>query len=175
MADPFLGEIRIFGFSYAPYAWATCNGALVPLRQQSALYTLLGTTYGGDGSTTFQLPNLAARGVCNAGQAPGLNTYALGQTFGDNAVTLTVAQIASHSHQANAYEGGSGTRTPNPATGSALSATDIITPFVSAVPDQTLSPVAITPAGGGQPHENRQPGLPLMFCICMSGNYPVFP
>lgn len=175
MADPYTGEIRIFGFPFAPVDWAFCNGATIPLVQQTALFALIGTTFGGNGSSTFQLPNLSARGFCGAGQGVGLQPYQLGDEFGQSSVTLGVSEIAAHSHQLYAYEGGAGARTPGPTSTSALGTSDLTSIFAAAPVDQAFSPSAITPAGGGQPHENRQPGLPLNFCIATSGVYPDFP
>ena len=175
MADPYMGEIRIFGFPFVPVGWAACNGATIPLRQQTTLFALIGTTFGGNGSSTFQLPNLAARGFCGAGQGNGLQQHQLGDTFGETSVTLEVSQIAAHSHQVFAYEGGTATHTPGPTPTSALSTSDLTSIYTAATADQTFSPTAITQAGNGQAHENRQPGLPLLFCIATTGVFPDFP
>jgi microcystin-dependent protein len=175
MADPYTGEIRIFGFPYVPVDWAACNGATLPLQQQTALFALIGITYGGNGTSTFQLPNLSARGFCGIGQGPGLQQYDLGETFGQASVALSVNEMALHNHQMFAYEGGTGTHTPGPTPTSALSTSDLNSIFVAATADQTFSPSAISQTGDGQPHENRQPGLPLRFCIATSGVFPDFP
>lgn len=175
MADPYTGEIRIFGFPFVPVGWAACNGATLPLQQQTTLFALIGTTFGGNGTSTFQLPNLSARGFCGSGQGAGLQQYDLGEPFGDTSVTLSVNEIAAHSHQMFAYEGGTGAHTPGPTPTSALSTSDLNAFYVAAAADQTFSPVAISQGGGGQPHENRQPGLPLLLCISMAGIFPDFP
>lgn len=175
MADPYTGEIRMFGFPYVPADWAACNGATVPVRQQSTLFSLIGITFGGNGTSTFQLPNLSARGFCGSGQGPGLQPYSLGNAFGEATIALNVSEMAAHNHQAFAYEGGTGAHTPGPTASSALSTSDLNAIYAAAPADQALSPVAITSSGGGQAHENRQPGLPLLLCIAMNGIYPDFP
>ena len=174
MADPYIGEIRIFGFQYAPLNWAVCNGATLAVQQNTALYSLIGATYGGDGVRTFQLPNLSSRGFCNVGQGAGLEDYQLGEAFGAASVTLTVDEIPPHNHVASAYSGGSGTRTTTPTSTSALSSSDLMSIFNAGPANLTLSPAAVTPAGGGQSHENRQPGIPLMFGISLRGVFPTF-
>jgi len=176
MADPYMGEIKMFGFDFPPMYWAACNGQRIPIQQLPALYVLLGVTYGGDGVTNFQLPNLSARGFCGAGQGPGMTElYPVGEVFGAAAVTLTVPEIAAHNHTINAWEGGSGTKDPAPKPTSALSSSDVNVVYGPTPVNQVMAPQAVTPAGGGLPHENRQPGLPLMLCISLSGEYPTFP
>lgn len=174
MADPYLGEIRIFGFNYAPYQWAECNGATLPLRQNTALFSLIGIAYGGNGSTTFQLPNLAGRGFCGQGQGPGLSNYFVGETFGQAAVTLTVNEMAAHTHQLSAYEGGTGVKQAGPSASGALSASDVAAIYANGTPNQTMSPATVGFAGGNLAHENRQPGLPLMMAIALTGTFPQF-
>ena len=115
MTQPFIGEIQMFGFNFNPRGWAFCNGATLPIAQNTALFSLLGTTYGGNGQTTFQLPNFAARAGCQQGQGPGLNARFLGETFGTDTVTLNANQTPLHNHGVNAYSqtaAGSGSGSP---------------------------------------------------------------
>ena len=103
MSDPYIGEIQIFGFNFNPRGWAFCNGAVLPISQNTALFALLGTTHGGNGQSTFQLPNLAARAACHFGQGPGLGSRAMGETFGASTATLSILEIPPHSHGVNAF------------------------------------------------------------------------
>lgn len=176
MADPYIGEVRMFGFNYAPYQWAACNGALAAVQQNSALFSLLGTKFGGNGSTNFGLPNLAARSACGSGQGLGLSSRALGEVFGSQNVSLTVNEIPPHNHQGlPIWEGGSGSRTAAPSSTAALSSADVAVVFVKPDNAVTMSPMAIGVGGGSLPHENQQPSLPINFCISLTGVYPSFP
>ncbi len=179
MTQPFIGEIQMFGFNFNPRGWAFANGATLPIAQNTALFALLGTTYGGNGQTTFQLPNFAGRAGCQQGQGPGLTNRFLGETFGTNTVTLTAAQVPSHSHAINAFSQSDGTkRAASPATNSGLSNLTNATakPFINTPINTTLAPNMISPSqGGGQPHENQQPYLGLNFCIALQGIFPAFP
>src|SRR5512133_1608136 len=113
MADPFVAEIRIFPFNFAPKGWAFCNGQLLPLSQNTALFSLLGTTYGGDGKSNFALPNIQGNAVMHPGQGPGLSLHDLGETGGSDTVTLLQSEIPAHSHPVNASQGDATERTPN--------------------------------------------------------------
>lgn len=176
MADPYIGEIRNFGFNYAPYQWASCNGATMLIQQNSALYALIGTQFGGDGRTNFMLPNLAARAPGGQGQGPGLTPRSTGEDFGAQQVSLVVDEIAPHNHGGiQVWEGGSGTRTPGPTPEAALSAADIAIVFANPSDTVIMSPMAIGVSGGAIPHENRQPALSTNFCIALSGVFPSFP
>lgn len=176
MADPYIGEVRMFGFNYAPYQWATCNGALMGVQQNTALFSLIGSAFGGDGRTTFGLPNMAARAPCGQGQGPGLTPRALGKSFGSQQVSLLVGDMPPHNHQAlQVWEGGSGTRTPGPSSTSALSAANIAEIFGAPTDTVAMSPAAIGISGGSQPHDNQQPSLPVNFCISLAGIFPSFP
>jgi len=174
MSDPFLGEIRMVGFNYAPEGWALCNGQILPISQNSALFALLGTTYGGDGRITFALPDLRARVPLHQGQSAGTDVYPIGQVGGVERVTLTTAQVPAHSHGLAAHNGagsspsaaGTFIASPaDPATGEALNA-------FSPTTNTVMNAQAIAASGDGQPHENRQPYLCLNFIIATQGIFP---
>lgn len=180
MTEPFIGQIQPFGFNFNPYGWAFCNGATLPIQQNTALFSLLGTQYGGNGQTTFQLPNLASRAGCQQGSGPGLTPRTIGETFGANTVTLTSQQIPSHNHGMRAYSqsaSGSGTGTPVANGGlSFLVGSTTSKSFIAAPLNTQLAPNMIQPsAGGGLPHENQQPYLGLNFSIALQGVFPSFP
>ena len=169
MSDPFIAEIRIFGFNFAPQGWASCDGQLLPISQNTALFSLLGTTYGGDGRTSFALPNLARNFAVGAGQGPGLSDRQLGESGGTANVSLTTSQMPQHSH------GLRGTASPdaNSPAGAALAATATGAPAYR-IPG-ALAPMAgssLAASGQSAPHENRQPYLALMFCIALQGVFP---
>ncbi len=168
--EPFIGQIQAFGFNFAPKNWALCNGQLMSIAQNSALFSLLGTTYGGDGIQTFALPDLRGRASLHYGQAPGLSNYEIGQASGTENVTLLTSEIPSHSHAA-ALSASSEPATTAIASGNILATSTI---YVAADPDETLNPksIMITPTGGNQPHENMQPYLAVNYCIALYGVYP---
>jgi microcystin-dependent protein len=176
MSDPYIGEIKMVGFDFAPSGYAFCDGRSLPVNQYQALFAVIQVTYGGDGRMNFLLPNLQACAPMGQGAGPGLTVRMPGQVIGDAAVTVTVPQLASHSHQLN---GGTLT-TPTPAqnvaapTSSAmfgLSAPNAVY-ATTTTPLQQMSPSAIGPAGGGQSHENRQPFLAVNFAIALTGVFP---
>ena len=169
MADPFVAEIRIFGFQFAPRGWATCDGQLLPISQNTALFSLLGTTYGGDGKSTFALPNLQGSAPMHPGQGPGLSLHDLGETGGSETTTLLVSEIPVHPHSVVASQGDGLERTP----GGQLLATGVTTSQY-ATPGATtpLAAQAVSVAGGSQPHNNMQPYLTLLFCIALQGVFP---
>ena len=180
MTEPFIGQIQQFGFNFNPRGWAFCNGATLPIQQNTALFALLGTQYGGNGQTTFQLPNFAGRGGCQQGQGPGLTPRSLGETFGTNTVTLTNSQIPSHTHGVNAYSQtatGSGSSSPVANGGlSFLASSTASKNFIATPLNTTFAPNMIQPnQGGGQPHQNQQPYLGVNFCIALQGVFPSFP
>jgi len=177
MSESFLGEVRIFGFSFAPAGWALCNGVTMPLRQQTALYSLIGTTFGGDGTTNFQLPNLVDRSLCGTGTGTGLTPRDLGDAFGEEQVVLDSTTMPAHNHVLSILEGGSAkSRQVTPDASSALSGAEIMSLYVTDPrPQVGFAPVGTTVSGGGQPHDNRQPMLALNFCISLDGDYPAFP
>ena len=175
MSEPYIGQVQLFGFNFAPRGWAFCNGATLSIPQNTALFSLIGTIYGGNGQTTFQLPNFAGRAGCQQGQGPGLTPRSLGEAFGVNTVTLTSNQIPQHNHGINAYVPSGSS---SPAANGGLSQPGISTnrPFNSSAPNTTFAPNMISPSqGGGQPHQNQQPYLGLNFCIALEGVYPSFP
>ena len=172
MADPFLGEIRLFGFNFNPKGWALCNGQLMPVSQNEALYSLLKYTYGGSGNR-FGLPNLQGSRPVMAGQGTGLSNYNLGQTGGTTTVPLTLNQLPGHSHAASAVNGPGGAA---PATNTVWSeaskrGVNAYAPSNSGSNVQMSSSVAST-VGGGMPHNNMQPYLTLNFCIATTGIMP---
>lgn len=170
MANPFVAEIRIMPFNFAPKGWAFCNGQILPLSQNTALFSLLGTTYGGDGKSNFALPNLQGCAPLQQGQGPGLSLRDLGETGGEQNVTLLQTEIPAHSHTA-AAGGGADTGSPqNNTWGSALKGHgNLYAPASSLV---QMSPLALGVTGGGQPHNNMPPFLTLNFCIALQGVYP---
>jgi microcystin-dependent protein len=169
MADPFVAEIRIFPFNFAPRGWAWCDGQLMPLSQNTALFSLLGTTYGGDGKSNFALPDLQGRAPMHPGQGPGLSLHELGETGGSETVTLLESEIPSHSHTLNASQGDGNERTP----ANQLLATGIgISQYQTPAATTNLSQNAVAPAGGDQPHNNMQPYLTFYFNIALQGVFP---
>lgn len=175
MAEPFLGEIGIFGFSFAPRGWALCNGATMLITQASTLYSLIGTSFGGDGTTRFQLPNLVDRATCGVGTGTGLTPRPLGDAFGEAAVALDISTLPAHNHVLSVRDG-PGNRLNVPDATSALSSAEVMSLYVTdPQPQVAFAPTAITPSGGGQPHDNQQPMLALNFCISLDGAYPAFP
>ena len=166
MASPFIGLIVQFGGNFAPRGWALCNGQILPIAQNTALFSILGTTYGGNGQTTFALPDLRSRVPVHSGQGPGLSSYALGQAGGQENVTLTASQLASHTHPLSAS---SNPTSKNPAN-NYISATGALA--FGTTDDVTMNPGSIDPSGGNQPHNNIQPYLTINFIICLEGIFP---
>ena len=174
MADPFVAEIRIFAFNFAPKGWAFCDGQLLPLSQNTALFSLLGTTYGGDGKSNFALPDMQGNVPMHPGDGAGLTSRVLGETGGSETVSLLQSEIPVHTHSMGAQNvplGSLVTPTNNtldhPASGNLFIATN---PTIVTMATQTLAPV-----GGGQPHNNMQPYLTLNFCIALQGIFPPRP
>lgn len=169
--DPFVAEIRIFPFNFAPKGWAWCDGQLLPISQNTALFSLLGTTYGGDGKSNFALPNLQGNAPMHPGQGPGLSLHDLGETGGSETVSLLESEIPSHAH--NLMASNQPGEDPGPAAealgrsvGASLYQNVTNTNIVQ------LSDNALAPAGGDQPHNNMQPYLTFYFCIALQGVYP---
>lgn len=169
--DPFVAEIRIFPFNFAPKGWAFCDGQLLPISQNTALFSLLGTTYGGDGKSTFALPNMQGNAPMHPGQGPGLSLHDLGETGGSETVTLLESEIPFHQHQMLAQNAitsqiadPTGATFTRPASGN-LFTTNLSSPV-------NMAPNALAPAGGDQPHNNMMPYLTLNFCIALQGVFP---
>jgi microcystin-dependent protein len=163
MAEPFLSEIRIFSFQFAPRFWALCNGQLLPINQNQALFSLLGTTFGGDGRVNFALPDFRGRTPIHVGAG-----HTLGERGGEQAHTLSIAEIPTHTHQAKATSEVQNTIVPS---GNYL-ATTAPSEFYSGTPSTPMAPAALSNVGGSQPHLNMQPFLTLNFCIALSGIFP---
>lgn len=171
MADPFVAEIRIFPFNFAPKGWAWCDGQLMPLSQNTALFSLLGTTYGGNGKSNFALPDLQGRAPMHPGQGPGLSLHDLGETGGSETVTLLESEIPAHSHALLAAPTPGNNRSPAGnvlarSTGGNVYLDPANAPLVS------MSGQALSPAGGDAPHNNLQPYLTFYFCIALQGVFP---
>lgn len=173
MMEPFVGEISMFCGNFAPTGWALCNGQLLPINQNQALFSILGTTYGGDGKTTFGLPDLRGRVPMHAGNGPGLSPRNLGESSGTETVALTVQQIPLHTHPLMGSGQPGATDNPEGALPAAVvdsSGTGISA--YSSQPNTAMSPQAIGPSGGGQPHTNLQPYQCINFIIALDGVYP---
>jgi microcystin-dependent protein len=171
MADPFVAEIRIFPFNFAPRGWAWCNGQLLPLSQNTALFSLLGTTYGGDGKSNFALPNLQGSAPMHPGQGPGLSLHDLGETGGSDTVTLLQAEMPAHPHGLRDHDIDLGELNA-PAPPRALAKSANATAYTPAANLVAMSPSALPPAGGDQPHNNMQPYLTFYFNIALQGVFP---
>jgi microcystin-dependent protein len=168
MSDPFVAEIRMMGFNFAPRGWATCDGQILAISQNTALFSLLGTNYGGNGTNTFGLPNLQAKAPIQQGQGPGLSLYNLGQIAGSSSISLLQSEIPNHSHTFGAINAIGDSNNP----GGAVPARVIgETPYASAAPNTALA-TTIVPSGGNQPHNNMMPYLVVNFCIALQGIFP---
>jgi len=171
MSQPYLAEIRVFGFNFAPSGWAFCNGQTLAISQYSALFALIGTYYGGNGTTTFVLPNLQSNVAINQGQGSGLSNYSVGETYGVDQVALLLSQVPSHTHQAAAG---------NDVAFASQSATPTSTSYLgrekggsyAATANSALAPTAIGAAGGNQPHSNMMPTLAMNYSIALNGIFP---
>jgi microcystin-dependent protein len=173
MPDPFLGEIRIFAFDFAPSGWAMCNGQLIPISQNTALFSLIGITYGGDGQNNFALPNLQGRFPIHVGQGPGQGSYAQGQEGGSETVELQINEMPTHNHQVACLNGDPTSGRPSgkflgnlsvPSDGNAM--------LYATTSDTLMASTSITDTGGSEPHENIPPYLALNFCIALQGTTP---
>ncbi len=168
-AEPFVAEISIFPFNFAPKKWAFCNGQLIPLAQNTALFSLLGTTYGGDGKSTFALPNIQGSAPMHPGQGPGLSLHFLGETGGSELVTLLESEIPSHSHPMRATNQPGEDRTP---AGDVFSRSVGGNLYTTAANLVQLHFNSLPPAGSSLPHNNMQPYLVLNYCIALQGIFP---
>jgi microcystin-dependent protein len=174
MGEPYLGELRIFGFSFAPQGWAYCDGQLMSIAQNTALYAVIGTTFGGDGQTTFALPNMQGNAPMEWGAGTGLTPRSIGEVLGTASVTLTTQQIPSHNHMFYGATAGDPTQyqaaPTNQAQISAASPGQVYS--ATPLPPVPFSQKAIGGAGQSQPHDNLQPLLVLNFCMAMVGLFP---
>jgi microcystin-dependent protein len=175
MTQPFLGEVRAFGFNFAPYQWAMCNGQLLPISQYAALFSLLGTYFGGNGTTNFQLPNLQGQIPMHWGDGAGLTGTVLGEMQGSENVTLSTSQMAMHNHGAAGFPAlpTNGTKTNIPSNTNWIGDSDFDAAYSNAAsPTATMAGNAIGPTGGSLPHQNMQPFLAVNFCIALAGIFP---
>ncbi len=163
-------RFRAFGFNFAPRGWMLCDGRILPISQYTALFSLLGTTYGGNGTSTFGLPNLQGRVPMHPGHGPGLSTYVLGEISGSETVTVLSSEMPIHTHSVQAATGGTAEAVPGSATWLGVSAP--ARAYVNADPTVQMSTKAIAVSGGSQSHENMQPFLTINFCIAYEGIYP---
>ncbi len=176
MSDQFVAEIRIFPFNFAPTGWALCNGQLLPISQNTALFSLLGTTYGGDGKSTFGLPDMQGNSPMQQGQGPGLSLRDLGELGGEQSVTLLQTEMPSHNHGAMADGPGNtplATPVGNAWASGLKGGASLYTPSGTQSNDVTMNPAtALSIAGGSLPHNNMMPFLTLNFCIALQGIFP---
>ncbi|MCF8245476.1 MAG: tail fiber protein [Saprospiraceae bacterium] len=169
--EPFIGEIKLFAGNFAPRGWAFCDGQLLPINQHQALFSILGTNFGGDGRSTFGLPDLRGRVSVHPGNGPGLSSYRIGEKGGAETVTLTVNQLPSHSHSLNANKG-NGNTSDTPGASLADSKGSDRDYNKSGAVDTEMSKNSIGATGGGQPIENRQPYLAINYIIALQGVFP---
>jgi len=172
MADPFVAEIRIFPFNFAPKGWAWCNGQLMPISQNTALFSLLGTTYGGDGKSTFALPDMQGNAPIHAGQGPGLSLYDLGQMGGTETVTLLTTEMPSHPHTLRASPDPADNNLPDPTKSLANSQKEFGYQSTTNANLVNMADQTIAPTGGNQPHNNMMPYLTFYFNIALQGVFP---
>ena len=183
MSQPYLGQIEAFPFNFAPKGWQPCQGQLLSISQNQALFALLGTTYGGNGTTTFALPDLRGRIAMGQGNGSGLTPRVIGEQVGEENHTILLTETPSHNHPVNTAPNASTAENVDTPSSSVALATAtgvqgsnplIINPYIATPPAPTaaLAPSAITPTSGGQPHSNMMPSLALEFCIAMSGIFP---
>jgi microcystin-dependent protein len=175
MSQPFIGEIKIVPYNFAPRGWAFCAGQILSIAQNTALFALLGTTYGGNGQTTFALPDLRGRRAYHEGQGPGLSAFDLGEIGGTETVTLLQTELPQHSHTVRAARGA--TTQPSTSPSSAAWSNEVLgspqnLPYSDAAADTAMASSSVTSSGGGQPHENRPPYLVLNYCIALEGVFP---
>jgi microcystin-dependent protein len=171
MSDQFVAEIRIFGFNFAPTGWALCNGQILPISQNTALFSLLGTTYGGNGQSTFALPNMEGSAPMHPGQGPGLSLHDLGEQSGAEFTTLLESEMPNHPHTFQAFATPADLKEPQ--AGAVLTRTQNGALYNTTVSNLVqMAPQALPPAGGSLPHNNMMPYLTLNFCIALQGIFP---
>lgn len=174
MTDAYLGEIQAFAFGFFPQNWLPCDGRTLQIRQYTALYSLIGTSYGGDGSTTFLLPNLVGRVAMSQGQGPGLPSYRIGAAPGAAAITLGVGEVSAHTHGLQLGDRSSPNGTAAPSATSNVAIDPAFNGFLPPPATTTLAVNSVTMTGGSQPHPNAQPTLAMIYCICTNGIFPSF-
>jgi microcystin-dependent protein len=167
--EPFVGQIQMVAFTFAPKGWAFCAGQILPINQNQALFSLLGTTYGGDGRTTFALPDLRGRVPVGSGQGPGLSPYNLGEASGQESVTLTIPQMPAHTHMVSGQTAVGTSANP---TGSVWAAQSRLNIYSSGTPDSPMGGSTVSFSGGGQPYPNRSPYLTINYIIALVGVFP---
>ena len=171
MANPFVAEIRVFPFNFAPKGWAFCNGQILPISQNTALFSLLGTTFGGDGRSNFALPDMQGNVSNGWGQGGGLSLYDLGQTAGSDTVTVLLSEMAQHNHAVQ-WDSSNNPNIGSPAN-AGLGSSGITTMYQNTASNlQAMNPAMISMTGGDQPHNNLAPYLTLNWCIALQGVYP---
>ena len=171
MLEPFIGAICMFGFNFAPKNWATCDGQLVQIQQNTALFSLIGTTFGGNGVQTFGLPDFRGRVPVHQGQSTSGTVYTMGEAAGSETITLTTSQMPMHNHMVNANSANGDTGAPAGAIFANSGATD--REYLSTgQPNEQMSPNIVSQNGGNQPHDNMQPFLTVNFCIALYGIFP---
>lgn len=172
MSQPYIGEIRLLGFSFEPVGWAACDGRLLPISEYDTLFNLIGTTYGGDGESTFALPDMRGRVPVHQGQGPGLSSYVIGQTGGVEAVTLTTSQIPSHTHSVQATTAAATSLSPAGMMPASVSGDTFYVTTTTGNNAAVMAPQMLAASGGNQPHDNTMPTLVLQYCISLFGIYP---
>ncbi len=172
MADQFVGEIRAFPFNFAPNGWAACNGQILPISQNTALFSLLGTQFGGNGTSNFGLPNLQGSAPLDAGQGPGLSQRTIGETGGEASVTLSLTQIPNHTHQAFGVAATGDQLSPAGRTWATAHSGKVKDNNYSSTAGATMNGTALSQAGSSLPHDNMPPYLTVNFCIALTGIFP---
>ena len=177
MSEPFIAEIKIMSFNFPPKGWAFCNGQLLPINQNQALFSLLGTTYGGDGKSTFALPNLQGNTAVSFGQGPGLSLYDLGETTGVTSVTLLQSEIPAHAHAVGRClnDAGNTISPANAVWAQSAAGRGAAALYKDGAPTGPVQLQSLNVTGGGLPHQNMQPYLTLNFCIALQGVFPACP
>lgn len=171
MADPFIGEIRAFAFTFAPAGWSICDGSVLPISQNTALFSLLNTNYGGNGTSTFALPDLRSRCAIHFGQSPGGSDFALGERGGELLISLTTGQMPSHTHNLDVIDAEPDSSSPVGRTLCATTGTTVGNAYGTSANGHMPS-TSVSTVGGSAAHENRMPSLALLYCIALTGVYP---
>ena len=174
MSEPYIGEIQAFGFDFAPVGWLPCFGQVVPIQQYTPLFALLGTAFGGNGTTNFALPNLTGRVAMSQGQGPGLPGYVLGEPLGQATVSVQVTEMPAHTHTLQLGNKVNAESTAGPTAGTSAAIDPNFNGFLPPPADTLLAPSAMGLTGGSQAHPNNQPTLAMIYCIATNGQFPSF-